>query len=695
MANSLTHASGDEFGGAIVHQALHGYSDGHRLLESSLHVPDDLRRLMLRMSDRSGSSVRGGFEDYLTGYPLASLNAYALAKTWYAPEMPRPGCVWTHTLIIPASTMMRISSLGALETLFQRPTNRGPRVSYSQVMPLTSLHNDSHVVDQQPSSMSIGTMIVALSGHYGDPNAPLLFAAEKVHEFDELIFAIWSQKWPALRMTFTFCTGSLSNRTFDNRPLDFQVVPMSVLRGVSHEIAASGVTGAKVANSLQADATSWAVTAAHDAMCTRGSELRRFLWAVSDSTSGRPEFTRFVKVFGALKDRVSIPNFIASVAELFPEPSDGRHLKTTLFGDPSVRAEFLDCEEFEVLLGLATTDFFRSFDASELGIPQRVLRLSAVRQSVSSLVGQLFRASLNPLGEELLSGLLSTLDSETAVDVATQDPQFLSAIFRANPSLASFPALWRVAGDRQREVFEALADNDHVDAALARRIVSTLLETGSEAFIRRAFDLWGRAAVWGCLDWIDKHPNEMSETCRAALGLQVPHVLAWIESQPSAAVKSLIAVAHIVAPYANSIARHDATVWLQLFRDVQNSTAGFDNDEGQYISTFLLALGLSNAPPSPLDLVSESFERVHEAAGRDRLSDNAWIVVEPFVPQLNWWKNWDKCERLRRGLISAFVHHGWPPEELWRRVSDRGLVEQLLRSAREVRGGREYFRNLA
>src|SRR5207249_9285845 len=81
----------------LLHQLLHGYADGHRLIEGSFKPQGDLTRLMLRMSDLSGSSMVSGFEEYLTGYPLISNDAYALAKTWYAPEMPRPGCVWTHT----------------------------------------------------------------------------------------------------------------------------------------------------------------------------------------------------------------------------------------------------------------------------------------------------------------------------------------------------------------------------------------------------------------------------------------------------------------------------------------------------------------------------------------------------------------------------------------------------------------------
>ena len=41
-----------------------------------------------------------GFESYLTAYPLPRSSLVAFARTWTAPEMPRPGCVWTHTLLI-------------------------------------------------------------------------------------------------------------------------------------------------------------------------------------------------------------------------------------------------------------------------------------------------------------------------------------------------------------------------------------------------------------------------------------------------------------------------------------------------------------------------------------------------------------------------------------------------------------------
>jgi hypothetical protein len=74
------------------------------------------------------------------------------------------------------------------------------------------------------------------------------------------------------------------------------------------------------------------------------------------------------------------------------------------------------------------------------------------------------------------------------------------------------------------------------------------------------------------------------------------------------------------------------------------------------------------------------------------LSDSAWVLVEPFVPELSWLSNWDKCERLRRGLISAFVRNNWPVSELERRIKNRELMHQLLSSAKKADGGDDFLR---
>jgi hypothetical protein len=66
--------------GLKVEQTLHGYSNGHSLLEKSLRLSSEAERLMLNLSDMSGH-LRSGFESYLTAYPLANEKMYVIART--------------------------------------------------------------------------------------------------------------------------------------------------------------------------------------------------------------------------------------------------------------------------------------------------------------------------------------------------------------------------------------------------------------------------------------------------------------------------------------------------------------------------------------------------------------------------------------------------------------------------------------
>jgi len=104
-----------------VHQAVHGYADGHRQLTASVSLKPNDAKTMLVLSDISGAGAQIGDDGYLTGYPLAESGFYALVRTWPAPEMSRPGCVWTHTLLIEFADLATLIYPIELLLLFRRP----------------------------------------------------------------------------------------------------------------------------------------------------------------------------------------------------------------------------------------------------------------------------------------------------------------------------------------------------------------------------------------------------------------------------------------------------------------------------------------------------------------------------------------------------------------------------------------------
>ena len=57
-------------------------------------------------------------QGYLTGFPLGEEGAYALIRTWPAPEVERPGSVWSHVLLIDFSELARVTESWHTEHMF-------------------------------------------------------------------------------------------------------------------------------------------------------------------------------------------------------------------------------------------------------------------------------------------------------------------------------------------------------------------------------------------------------------------------------------------------------------------------------------------------------------------------------------------------------------------------------------------------
>lgn len=683
MVNALT-SDGVTLQINAIHQFLHGYSDGHRLIEGSLKLPNDAARLMLRMSDLSGSSIVKGFEHYLTGYPLDSIG-YALAMTWYASEMPRPGSVWTHTLVLPVQAMAAIPSLASLIRLFKRPSRDSIKGQYTEALSFDNF--PINYSDQGRPIDTLGQLNSLFFAYYEQaPSSPVVVASRTSDEFADAIFALWSQQWPALRRQFAFCTGSLAARSLPDRSFDIQCSPPTLAKDVARELTMGGIAEPVVSPDRDGLLSDVMRTAVEDAAMPEGGAFRRYLWMVADATSRRADFVAYARIFDALDTKTEAANVVEIIAEAFPEPSAGSGLKTRLVASRHTKPLSTESQQ-DILLALATTDKHSSFDIGSGLSDELAARLFAESPDrTRRLVVDLFQSNLNPFGDELLATLVRTMDVNHAQGVVNAQPQFLPALFRANPDLAASAALWSKAGDRRNELMDSLIAQE-IRPELVSRIVAALLDSGSDGFIRRAFERWGKEAVFAALDWTEDHQGSMPDTCRQALTFQVPSVMHWVQSG-SRSTAALIAAAHVVAPYCYQIAKHDSSVWRRAYNDTKESG---QEHEATYLQTFLLGLALRNAPPAPLDLIGECFEAIHRKVSWQQLDYNTWLILEPLVPELSWRKNWDKCERMRRGLLLAFMQNAWPAWEIKERIKDRELLRQVLKSVRKVHGERYFY----
>ena len=187
-----------------IHQAIHGYRDGHRLLSSSTSLGSDAARAMLVLSDMSGSSMQPGFDEYITAYPLAGTECFVFAKTWYAPEMQRPGCVWTHSLLVPRAQIAGVSAAQLMKSL-RRPHADGVDAAATSPVVIEEEIPVGNTGDGFGDRELAATLISAV---LGQPR-PVIVVADTAAHFEAVFLRLWEELWPAERTRFSFCTGAL------------------------------------------------------------------------------------------------------------------------------------------------------------------------------------------------------------------------------------------------------------------------------------------------------------------------------------------------------------------------------------------------------------------------------------------------------------------------------------------------------
>jgi len=248
-----------------LHQCLFGYDDGHRLLASSSRLPTDVNSTLLVMSDLAPNLTTMDVEGYWTGVPLTSAKYYALMRTWPALEMPRPGCVWTHALLVGFSDIGRFVDLRTLTGFIARPRATAHFDAYT--LPLAVESALARAVNRHVHrSIGAAESLEVLRALYGPESNPILMLPPG--PWDDMIFAVWSQQWPRLRRAFAFRTAGAA---FEGGSAEASSFNTRVFLGLKD-------AGSAMRSSASSNPELWEEAAIRDLRSIQPTEFRRFLW---------------------------------------------------------------------------------------------------------------------------------------------------------------------------------------------------------------------------------------------------------------------------------------------------------------------------------------------------------------------------------------------------------------------------------
>ncbi|MES2736614.1 MAG: hypothetical protein V4672_09870 [Verrucomicrobiota bacterium] len=197
-----------------VNTQIHGYRQGHQLLESTISLPKFDQSVVDRLSDVAGPLRPGEkFEPYLSAYPLPSGQLYVLARTWQDLTVPRAGCVRTLSVIILVEDWQRARGLQSFLDLLD-PHAFPPSATSTELVEV------SPAALPRTPEFRASELLEAL--FLEDQKPVALFDAPS----PELIaIRLLTALWPALRRRFALSTFALSPRKVEGRHFDLVFAP--------------------------------------------------------------------------------------------------------------------------------------------------------------------------------------------------------------------------------------------------------------------------------------------------------------------------------------------------------------------------------------------------------------------------------------------------------------------------------------
>lgn len=648
-----------------IHQALLGYERGHRILSASIELHGAAKHDLLQFSDRAVDTSDIPSDGYLTGFPLTQDGMYVLARTWAAPEMPRPGCIWTHSLLITFTGLAELKEPRQLLRFFRRPSST----------PIFSDYSSPITLDGSPQQ-SWPRIDQALARHllleiYAEPLKKVIVEIQQTGPAESTLLAIWGQQWPRLRRNFRYCSLTSDDRSTRQHVFDVQFR----LRGGIVASAASG----------QEDDTSddWTELCVRD-LDQPTSELRQFLKrAGSDITGGRMRFAELCSLFAEHQrvDEVKgIELTLQYVVNRLPV-NEGRLLRTAAVADSVRMASRLGSESVLQLLPFVEDHLTNVDRSGKLKLAKRYWDIDP-----QILLGQ---GSAMILCEEL-DAVIESLDQDDAIAAVLREEDVAREVLPRRIDLLNRHEIWRSSAAEMAT--ELLAEI--TNAQEMRPVVVALMTAERTDMVSVACRSFGAKVVFEASVSKDSSGSGSAvEFALHAFGLLVDKekyeaVKAILERESIVDKRLIHAFVRTVSsdlPKLGSDGEKDP--WVALWNRAVGDIGPGKVDS---IILFFLIRAITVSESHAASLLEMSYDHVLDRYHSGRFGFEKRSRLTGYL-LLSDWFDWSFESRLTRTVAELAVDRRFTAEEFQALSRKKCRFARVLRSVESFEGGSKYL----
>jgi len=646
-----------------IQQLVYGYNNGHSLLNSSIDLPSEDKSILLELTDWSGVNELNT-PTYITGFPLAKSSFYALIRTWYAEEMPRPGCVWSHVLLIHKQFFTELTNIEPIIDLFLKPSLVDKNFEvYNKTIEFNNQFDKHFNLSKFELNESF---IKRLILNLYSTNQPIYITPNPNIKSLELLFLkLWWIQPINDRFLFSFCSGASTPRKYLNKEIRLQIVAKERFSPIIEE-----------SNKFD----SW-VNIIYNELYSYNTNYIKYLNNVSDDINqNNKKAISLAQIYELINDGVLnnnsksfVINLFSSLAKFFPEKTEAKKLKKALLSQNVLVSLKEEAFFLQIILN---TDNYSSFDIDDLQLINRFIEIyRSNREDFFELLNSIIKDNINEFGVSILTKC-TQLVNENDVTLLTNEYWPLFTIFvRIRPSIFTFNENWTFTNSQYLEIINLILSNDNTNNIDWKFILKIILNKQVSLLPKmiEALQKVEPQYISILLDWYDSKPHwDIDFQWIEVLSNNPDKILDWIELKSIINFQTMILVVKTVNPNSNNVIRRGAALWMPFSSFIANNNF----KESIYIHAFLTSLAFKFNDFNALMLLKNSFSIVYNEMANSTLDYKLILMVFDHTKP-SYWHDWDKCKKLRNTLADKFNEAGWDTSLLIEIVKNESLAKEI------------------
>lgn len=649
-----------------IHQALHGYQQGHNLIAASVGMSSADAMQMAMLSDWTEYTNSLDESDYITAYPLKDSNYYVIAKSWYAEEMERPGCVWTHSLLIAFDDLAKINDYRIFLQLFKRPIKDN---YYEYAIPI-SVYVNLDITNHKAKKINLPSM----------PNVYNQLINQKPQVYGVEMTSLWYQILCLTLMNYfpykmlkglTFSTGGSYIRTIEGKPFSLQFVSGRNDLTSIHKPSSDNVS-------------KWIIYAAANIESDNLSLSKLIHIFAEDLGSDSQLLQSFLYLYTISNGHylteadkeLAMRTIIDTIADTYPTPNQG-HLIKQRFLQPPVCSFFVSEDIF--LYNLCVYDKVQNFSMEDIDFLNRFKKLttSITKHQLYLFLAKLCNSNdkLNNWGKIELAKSDKILNESDIIFIASNSWKIYAVLSEYCPELLNKIHFEDLSTEHIITIIELILKNE--DKFVHWNKLLLLILNKGIGISQKILDLIYKHeenTINIILDYINNSIKVPTiDMLTSICSRNTSKVINWLKDIPQINTNVCKLIMLLINPASNTIRNRDSITW-KSFADYSSN-----HQASAVYYSFLYILSFNwEKDKNAIEYLRKSFYPLYKSTAENKLDDKIWYSIMPYTDEVPFWLTWDKCKKMRKKVGRRLAIAGMTKEYVSNFTSDQELNDKLV-----------------